>query len=431
MRKLLIITTVLSFPGYLFPQTQPSTGGFGQIISIKEYQGQDFRLEVAVKLRVLDTSAQISLFASVNGKVNNQGKGKGLAFYKKAILPTDSNWKLYSLEGKLDNNAHTLTIGSSYSEKGIYFFDDFRLFIISKNGETHEIPVIDPGFETDSLVKWWYSASIPIYKAEPTAETSYTGSHSFKVDCSKRVKFFTYGKNDAVGNYTDVNGVRLYYETYGTGKPILLLHGNGQSIGVWSRQIFEFSKYYQVIAVDTRGHGRSSEDGRKYSYDLFAEDINAFLDFLHVDSIPIVGWSDGGNTALILAMKHPGKVGSLVTMGANICINTTVVPKSEFKKVNKGIDYFKQDTSYDSRNKVRLLTMLLTEPNYQFKDLAAIRCPVLIMAGEKDIILPDHTKGIAAHIQKGRLLIAPNETHFFPQENPASFNKIILDFLRE
>lgn len=236
---------------------------------------------------------------------------------------------------------------------------------------------------------------------------------------------------DTTGKYALVNGVNIYYEEYGTGEPLLLLHGNSQSIEAFKMQIPEFSKHYRVIAVDTRGHGKSGDDGKKYSYDLFAEDMAALLKHLKISKTNIVGWSDGGNTGLTLAMKHRDKVAKLAVMGANIFIDSSVVEDWVFKELNQQLKDLQHDTTQLSKNRIRLINLLLTEPKLSFSDLKKITCPVLVIAGEKDVIKEGHTRGIAKNITKGKLVIAPNETHDFPYKNPHSFNQLILHFLME
>ena len=159
-----------------------------------------------------------------------------------------------------------------------------------------------------------------------TTETdAYQGKQSFLVDGSHFVPADTYGNNAHTGKYAIVNGIKIYYEEYGKGEPLLLLHGNSCSISLFEKQIPELAKHFHVIAVDTRGQGKSGEDGKRYTYDLFADDMNALLDHMKLDSVNILGWSDGGNTGLIMAMKYPSKVKRLVTMGANVFIDKTVV----------------------------------------------------------------------------------------------------------
>jgi pimeloyl-ACP methyl ester carboxylesterase len=119
-------------------------------------------------------------------------------------------------------------------------------------------------------------------------------------------------------------------------------------------------------------------------------------------------------------------------MGANIFINDKdVIEPAMLKNVRDGIKQWGKDTSYDNKNSVRLLRMLLEEPKYRFEELKNIQCPVLVVAGEKDDILEMHTKGIAANIKASKLYIAAKETHYFPQQNPKAFNELVLNFLED
>ena len=126
-----------------------------------------------------------------------------------------------------------------------------------------------------------------------------------------------YGANAAVGKYAEVNGIKVYYEIYGTGEPLLLLHGNGAAIGSFSSQIPELSKHFKVIAVDSRAQGKSTDSDAEITYALMASDMSALIDQLHLGSVDVVGWSDGGNIGLELALAHPEQVKKLVTFGAN------------------------------------------------------------------------------------------------------------------
>lgn len=157
--------------------------------------------------------------------------------------------------------------------------------------------------------------------------------------------------------------------------------------------------------------------------------MNALLTYLHLDSVNILGWSDGGNTGLIMAMKYPAKVKKLVTMGAVIFINNTVVDDWVFKTLNKQLKELKNDATAQAKNRTRLINLLLTEPRHTADELKMIKCPVLVVAGEKDIVKEGHTRLIAEHIPNSTLLIAPVQTHYYPAENPASFNKAVLEFL--
>ena len=208
------------------------------------------------------------------------------------------------------------------------------------------------------------------------------------------------------------------------------MHGNGQSISDFSKQIPEFAKHFKVIAVDTRGQGKSIDTiSKNFSYNQFSEDMKVLLDTLHLKQVNLVGWSDGGNTGLTLAMKHPQYVKSLVTMGANLNPSDTSISR----KVKKGIqkDIVKLTKNSNENATVRLLEMLLREPNILPSELEKISARTLVLAGEKDIILEQHTKLIANSISNSKVEILKKQTHFLPHENPELFNKTVLEFLLE
>lgn len=406
----------------------PDWGAVSQPIDARPYAGKNFRLEAAVKVQQIDSSADAEIWV----RVDRENKKMGF-FYNMMDKPIRSNvWKTYSITGRIDKDALYFVFGGLYHRKGIFYFDDFKLFIETSKNRFEEINLKNPGFETDSLEKnWGLLQKRNGFELAITKNESNTGTQSLKVDGSSFVKIPTYGNNDDSGHYASVNNIKIYYEVYGKGEPLLLLHGNSESLGSFDKQIPEFAKHYKVIAIDTRGQGKSSEDGRAYTYDLFAEDMNALLNYLQLDSVNVLGWSDGGNTGLIVAMKYPQKVKRLVTMGANVFIDHSVVDKWVFKILNKELKEIGADTIYYSKNRTRLIHLLLTEPKHSFEELKTIACPVLVIAGEKDIIKELHTKAIAANIKQSTLLIAPKETHEFPRENSTLFNSIVLDYLQK
>jgi pimeloyl-ACP methyl ester carboxylesterase len=240
-----------------------------------------------------------------------------------------------------------------------------------------------------------------------------------------------YGSNISASGKVKVKDADLYYETYGKGEPLLLLHGNSQSISVFKKQIKAFSKKYQVIAVDTRGQGKSTDFSTgPLSYDLYAEDMKILLDSLHINKTNILGWSDGGNTGLIMAAKYPKYVDKLAVTGA--CTNPNeAVSTSTLEEVRKAIESLKTKLDAQSKYQVKLFTMLLTEPHITALDLKKIKAPVLVMAGEKDIILEKHTRFIAANIPKSQLFIFKGASHYVPVEKVSEFNTEVLTFLNQ
>ncbi|SNC63233.1 Pimeloyl-ACP methyl ester carboxylesterase [Hymenobacter gelipurpurascens] len=240
-----------------------------------------------------------------------------------------------------------------------------------------------------------------------------------------------YGNNPAVGHYVAVKGARLYYERYGHGEPLLLLHGNGQSIAAFQEQIGELAKHFDVIAVDTRAQGKSQDQTTTdFTYDLFAEDMRQLLDSLHLRHVHVLGWSDGGNTALKLALKYPAYVNRLAIMGANLFPTPQAIEPDFLALLRKQLQHESVANPPDT-NRLRLLRLLLQEPQMSFQELRNLAAPTLVMAGQHDLVLEPHTRALAKALPNGQLAIFSGATHYAPQEVPTDFNKAVLQFLRK
>ncbi|GAB2835215.1 alpha/beta fold hydrolase [Ferruginibacter profundus] len=411
-------------------QETSTWGNTYRVIDARPYAGKNFIVQIAAKVIALKKNAQAGMWVAVT-KENKKG-----GFYKNMSGNpiVASEWKVYSLSGKIDKTAGYMTIGFGYSNPGIFYFDDFKLLVENTAGTMEEVPLANAGFEEDSIAakySWMYSMGKDQYKTSLEKADVFSGKQSCKVDGSALISLLSYGDNDSTGKYAAVNGIKIYYEEYGAGQPLLLLHGNSMAINSFRLQIPELSKYFHVYAIDTRGHGRSGDDGKRYTYDLFADDMNALLDHLHLDSVNVLGWSDGGNTGLIMAMKYPGKVKKLITMGAVIFIDNTVVDEAIFKSLYKERKELESDAAADAPGRIRRIDLLLTEPRHRFEELQSISCPVLVIAGEKDLVKEEHTKGIAAHIPNATLMIVPKASHELPWENASLFNTYVIDFLKK
>lgn len=239
-----------------------------------------------------------------------------------------------------------------------------------------------------------------------------------------------YGNNN--GKRIKVADGEIYYETYGKGSPLILLHGNRESISSFRNQIGPLSEHYQVIAVDTRGHGNSiNRKTTAYSYRLFADDLRAVMDSIHVQKASLLGWSDGGNTAIEFALKHPEKINKMVLMGANIFPGTRAIKEDIVRMFEKRRDSLMNLKDAESNNQLRLTQMVLQEPQINADDLDRISMPTLILAGESDVIKTEHTMLIHALIKSSKAEIIKGEDHYLPLKNPGLFNKIVLDFLAD
>ena len=240
-----------------------------------------------------------------------------------------------------------------------------------------------------------------------------------------------FGRNTAVGKYVPIRGFNMYYETYGQGQPLLIIHGNGGSINNFLYQIPFFAKDYHVILADSRAQGKSIDKGDSLSYEMMADDLNALLESLHTDSCYVIGWSDGGINGLLLAMRHPDKVKKLAVTGANLWPDTTAVDPFVYHwAMNYNAALAKMPTT-DSVKAMRKLGRLLSyEPHIATEQLKKIQCPTLVIGGDHDVLLPRHTMLIAESIPKSYLWILPNSGHSTPIYYKDLFNEVVGDFFK-
>jgi len=219
--------------------------------------------------------------------------------------------------------------------------------------------------------------------------------------------------------------IQLYFETAGTGFPLILLHGNGEDSSYFQNQLAFFSKRYRVIAVDTRGHGNSPRGTAPFTLKQFSQDLYDFMNAQKIEKAHILGFSDGGNIALLFALSHPERVEKLILNGANL------FPTGMTMRVYFGVvlEYILALISGD-RTKAGLMLLMLREPHIKPEQLAAIHLPVLVIAGTDDMILSSHTKSIAAHLPNSRLVFVPGD-HFIAANQPVLFNQSVMQFLEE
>lgn len=221
------------------------------------------------------------------------------------------------------------------------------------------------------------------------------------------------------GHYVENNGVKLYYEDFGQGLPaVVVLHGGLGSIVSMHNQIRALAAKRRVIAVDSRGHGRSTDGAGPLSYGLMADDTFKLLEPLGLGPVDIIGWSDGGIIGLDLAMHHPELVHRLVAIGANFdpdgLIEATPPPArgAELTPLQR-----------------KVMAMWRTEPHYTLQDLAMIKAPTLIIAGERDVVKRQHTDALANAIPGAHEIIIEDGTHEVLVGKPDLVNALILDFL--
>jgi pimeloyl-ACP methyl ester carboxylesterase len=249
--------------------------------------------------------------------------------------------------------------------------------------------------------------------------------------CRNNQQPVAYGKNMEAGKYADVNGIKMYYEIYGQGEPLVLLHGNGGSINAGRQQIAFFSKNYKVIAVDSRGQGNTNDNSDSLSYDAMAADLNGLLNQLKIDSAYIIGQSDGAIIGLITAFRYPKKVKMLAAMAPNIrpdsAVLYTTVAEQGAKELAKYEDSLKAGFKEVMR-KVKLLRLMQYHPHISTSELGAIKSPVMVMCGDRDVVRLSHIIEIFRAIPKSNLCVLPGSTHFALRKNPDVFNETIYHF---
>ena len=232
-----------------------------------------------------------------------------------------------------------------------------------------------------------------------------------------------YGNNPTAGKYFNNKGVKVYYEIYGEGKPLVILHGNGGSIRGRASFIAEFSKKYKVIGIDNRCHGKTDCPAGYLTYDQMAEDVNQLLAYLKIDSALVWGHSDGGVIGLILAINHPDKVKKLLASGANLRPDSTAVDAGIFPL----LDIIGKQAQGDSIH-TKQYRLLVDQPHIPDSDLKKIKSDVLIMAGDRDVIRNEHTLEIFNNIPGALLCILPGTTHMVFQDRREWFTAILYDF---
>jgi pimeloyl-ACP methyl ester carboxylesterase len=237
--------------------------------------------------------------------------------------------------------------------------------------------------------------------------------------------------------YVENEGARIWYASYGSGAPVMLLHGGLGNSGNWGYQVPALvAAGYRVILIDSRGHGRSTRDERPYSYELMARDLSSVMDVLGLAKAALVGWSDGACTALVLASKVPARVAGVFFFGCNMdpsgtkefvftpvigrCLNRH---KQDYAQLSATPDQF--DSFFEAVG-----LMQRTQPDYSAQDLAEISVPVTIAHSQQDeFIKPEHAEYLARSIPNAEFVSLAGVSHFAPLQRPELFNRAILAFL--
>jgi pimeloyl-ACP methyl ester carboxylesterase len=237
--------------------------------------------------------------------------------------------------------------------------------------------------------------------------------------------------------YVDHDGARIWYAGYGAGSPVILLHGGLGHSGNWGYQVPDLvAAGHRVVVIDSRGHGRSTRDGRAFSYDLMATDVLAVMDRAGVERAALVGWSDGAIVSLMLADKEPERVTGVfffackMDPSGNKPFEPTPALKRCFSRHTKDFTALSATPDKFKEFVEAVSLMQRTQPNYSADDLGRIRAPVSIVHAERDeFIKPEHAAYLAEMLPNATLLILPGVSHFAPLQRPEQFNAAVSDFL--
>jgi pimeloyl-ACP methyl ester carboxylesterase len=235
-----------------------------------------------------------------------------------------------------------------------------------------------------------------------------------------------------------VDGVRIWYAIFGHGDPVILLHGGLANSNYWGLQVPALARHYEVIVMDSRGHGRSTRTAAPITYDLMASDVLGLMDYLHIRKAAIIGWSDGAIIGLDLAIHHPARVTRLFAFAANsdpsgvkdvskspVFTAFEARAQREYRRLSPTPNGFKAFLANITR-------MWATEPHFTGAQLGAISVPTWIVDGDHDeAIKRANTDHMAATIPGAGEMILPEVSHFAMLQEPARFNQALLDFLAE
>lgn len=244
---------------------------------------------------------------------------------------------------------------------------------------------------------------------------------------------------DASAGYANIAGRQIWVEQRGqSGSPILLLHGGlGDSDEMLNPLGAALGERHRLVAFDRRGHGRTADPGEAFHFAALVDETIAVIEHFALGPVDIVGWSDGGIIGLLLAIERPDLVRRLVPIGANYHHDGVVGAASPTPPGMPDLQHVEDryaEVSPDGRPhfpsvRERVVRMWLTEPTMAPEDLKHIPHPVLVMAGDRDMITLAHTGSMFAALPKSQLAIVPNTTHSLIAEKPELVARLILDFL--
>ena len=242
----------------------------------------------------------------------------------------------------------------------------------------------------------------------------------------------------AHSGYAPVNGIKIWYAVFGHGQPVILLHGGLANSNYWGNQVPALAKHYQVIVMDSRGHGRSTRNEQPYGYDLMASDVVGLMDFLKIQKAAIIGWSDGAILGLDIAIHHPERLTKLFAFAANsdpsgvADISKSDVFNAYIARAAKEYEHLSATPTQYNAFLDQIGKMWATQPNFTEAQLRGITTPTWIVDADHDeAVKRENTEYMAKMIPNSGLLLQPEVSHFSFLQDPQQFTNDVLHFLQQ
>ena len=394
MKKIYILLWLLC---PFLAMAQGTWASYSSQLPTKEYWGHKFKFSASVKTGNLDDSASAKIWARVD-----RAQGKNAFFYNMDDKPIkNKEWKTYTIEGVIDSNTTKLAFGTLTDFNGQFYYDDMRLDIETDKNTWKTVYKND--FQQEKL-DLHQGIQLPFNDGKNTNFTTSIekkeNNSYLKIEGNNIINF---GNNKKAGKYAEVNGIKLYYETYGSGQPLVILQGTIGSIQRVSHIYPELMKKYQVIAMDNRGVGKSTDTDQPLTYETMASDINQLLEHLHIDSALVLGYHNGTNIGLLLAKEYPKKVKKLMTLGLHIQQDSDAFDQSVIARYEKRF----KETQDPKAKKILALESKRDYPNMPFSELSKIKAPVLLIGADKGTIVKEHTLKISRSLPNAQFCYLP------------------------
>lgn len=221
----------------------------------------------------------------------------------------------------------------------------------------------------------------------------------------------------------------LWVVRRGSGRPLVLLHGNGEDHHVFDRLVPVLGTGRELVGIDSRAHGRSPRGEGPLTIASMADDVDAVLAELGLDGVDVLGYSDGGNVALELAVRHPGRARRVVVCGANLDPTGLRPPALLAMVATRRALRLLRGLWPGAVRTIELLDLMVDDPHLTAADLGGVTVPVLVVVGEHDLIRPEHSRLIAGSLPAGRLVVVAGVGHGVPQRRPATLAHLVDGFV--